>query len=283
MPDTDPARDRLASRLRELRAATGLSGNRFAVERIHWAQSRLSRVELGRQLPTKEDIHAWVVATEAGPGVTDELLDLLRRAQAEYISHRDEYRRSGGGAGVQAKIGRKEAKATHLRSYQPGLIPGLLQTPEYARELLSLPCGPLALGETPEEIERMIAARVKRQEILYQPGRRLRFVVGEPALRTPPGSIETLIGQLDRLTAVAGLSSVELGIGLLGEPMPVFPLSGFALADDHASIETLSGEQTLSDPPEVELYAKAFEQLMAAAATGPDAVALIRQVIAELR
>lgn len=206
--------------------------------------------------------------------------DLPRRARMEYTTHREQ---SGSGAADQTRIGRRESKATRIRSYQPGMIPGLLQTPEYTRELLMLPCGPGAFGETLEGIERMVAARVKRQEILYQPGKRLQFVIGEPALRTPPGSAQTLAGQLDRLTTVAGLASVELGIGPLGRPMPVFPLTGFDLTDDDAVlIETLTGEQHLGGADEVEIYTTAFDQLLDAAATGPDAVALIRRIMAEL-
>jgi Helix-turn-helix domain len=82
--------------LRELRAATGLSGNRFAIERIGWGQARVSRLETGTQLPTENDIHTWVDATGAGADVTAELLELLTRARMEYVAHRASYRRSGG-------------------------------------------------------------------------------------------------------------------------------------------------------------------------------------------
>lgn len=275
-----PDRDHLAARLRALRKATGISGNRFAT-RIGWAQSRLSRVELAKQLPNKDDIRAWVHATNNDPATEQELLDLLRRAQTEHEAHRVAYRH--GGAAVQAKIGRREARAKTISVYQPSMVPGLLQTPEYIRELFDLPCGPKALGEPPEKIEEIVTGRVRRQQILYQTGRRLRFVLGEAALRTPPISVTTLIGQLDRLTVVAGLPAVELGIGPLGDPMPAFPLSGFTLLDHTvATVESLSGETAVSSPDDVDLYVKAFEQLMAAAARGPDAVALIRRVVAEL-
>ncbi|MGQ0773017.1 MAG: helix-turn-helix domain-containing protein [Pseudonocardiales bacterium] len=62
----NPHRVRLAARLRELRTATGLSGNRFAAH-IGWDQSRVSKLETGAQLPTDEDLRTWVAATSQGP------------------------------------------------------------------------------------------------------------------------------------------------------------------------------------------------------------------------
>ena len=282
MPAVSPERYRLATRLRELRAATGLSGNRFAAERIGWAQARLSRLETGAQLPTENDIHAWVNATEASADVRAELLELLKRARMEYATHRDSYSRSGGAANDQAGFAHREAQATRLLGYQPGMIPGLLQTAAYTRELLALPCGPAGFGATDTEIEGLVSERIRRQEIIYQPGRHIGIIVGETALRHPPGSVETLLGQLDRLVAVAGLVSIDLGIVPLHAPMPVFPLSGFWLLDDSVLIETLTGVQQLDGPDEVSIYAQAFERLRAAAASGSTAVALIRRLMDEL-
>ena len=144
----NPERDRLATRLRELRARTGLSGNRFAVERIHWPQSRVSRLETGTQLPTEEDLRAWVHATGTDDEAVAELQELLERARIEYATWRDTYRRSGGPGGKQTSIAQLEAQATRIRGYQPAMIIGLLQTPAYAREMLSLPGSPLADAES---------------------------------------------------------------------------------------------------------------------------------------
>ncbi|MGH3755409.1 MAG: Scr1 family TA system antitoxin-like transcriptional regulator [Pseudonocardiaceae bacterium] len=135
----NPERARLASRLRGLRAGTGLSGNRFAVERIRWPQSRVSRLETGSQLPTEDDIHAWVQAVGASSATVAELLE---RARIEYATWRDTYRRSGGPGGKQASIAALEAQATRIRGFQPAMVIGLLQTPHSARRgcpLRSLP------------------------------------------------------------------------------------------------------------------------------------------------
>ena len=128
----------------------------------------------------------------------------------------------------------------------------------------------------------MAAGRVRRQDVLYQPGRRIELILGEAALRSTPATIGTLLGQLDRLVSVMDLPTVEVGI-VPFPVMPVMPLSSFYLHDDVVYIETLTAEQRLSEPDEVAVYVKAFRLLREAAATGPDAVALIQRVAAELR
>ena len=76
---------------------------------------------------------------------------------------------------------------------------------------------------------------------------------------------------------MAGLESVELGVLPLRAPMPALPMAGFALHDDNfVLVETLTAEQRLDEPGEVAVYRQAFEQLLHAAATGDDAVALVR-------
>jgi hypothetical protein len=59
--------------------------------------------------------------------------------------------------------------------------------------------------------------RIRRQDILYQPGRRIDIILGEAALRSTPGTIETLLGQLDRLVSLADLPTVELGMRIAAE------------------------------------------------------------------
>ncbi|MGH3815797.1 MAG: helix-turn-helix domain-containing protein [Pseudonocardiaceae bacterium] len=278
----NPERDRLATRLRELRARTGLSGNRFAVERIHWPQSRVSRLETATQLPTEDDIRAWVHATETGGEAVAELLELLERARIEYATWRDTYRRSGGPGGKQTSIGQLEAQATRLRGYQPAMVIGLLQTPAYAREMLSLPGSPLFYAESPADVDAVVAERVSRQQVLYQTGTQVQLVMGEAALHKSVGTIGTLIGQLDRLMTMTALPSVEVGI--VPFTVPTLPVPGFVIYDeDVVTAESLTAEQRLIDPGEVAQYADFFDQLWDAAVTGTAAAALIQQVAAELR
>lgn len=271
-------RARLASRLRAIRTAAFPTGSQLA-DRVGWPQPRVSKLETGAQIPTEDDIRAWVVATSADSEVEGELLELLDRARREYATHRDSSRQGGRFANMQAQVAALEAQATRLAEWQPAMIPGLLQTAEYARALFGLS---FTVNDE-DEIEAAVDGRVKRQEILYQRGRRVQFVIGEAALRSAPdGAVDTLRGQLDRLLTVAGLSTVELGV-LPFPAMPIMPLSSFALRDDVAVMETNSGEQQLFEPDEVAVYVQAFDRLRDASATGPDAVTLIQRAAADLR
>lgn len=277
-----PERARLATRLRELRAATGLSGNRFATDRIRWPQSRVSRMETGTQLPTEDDIRAWVQAAGGGNEAMAELLELLQRARIEYSTWRDAYRRSRGPGGKQISIALLEARAKRIRGFQPAMVIGLLQTPAYAREMLALPGSPLAYAGSGVGIDEVVAERMSRQQVLYQTGKQVQLVMGEAALHKSVGTIGTLIGQLDRLITMTALPSVDVGI--VPFPAPMLPVPGFVVYDENVvTSESLTAEQRLIEPDEVAQYIRFFDELRAVAVTGPDAAALIQRVTTERR
>lgn len=242
----------------------------------------MSKLETGKQLPTEADIRAWVTAAGAGESIAAELLGLLAAARIEYVTHRDESRLEGGLTKVADAQAALEAAAMHIAEWQPAMVPGLVQTAGYARELFERPERSTLTDPGDADPDAMATARVRRQDVLYQPGRRIELIIGEAALRSTPGTIGTLLGQLDRLVSVIDLPTVELGI-LPFPVMPVMPLSSFYMHDDVVYIETLTAEQQLSEPEEVAVYVKAFSMLREAALIGPDAVALIQRVAAELR
>lgn len=275
-PKIGPKRKRLATRLRELRAVEHASGSALA-KKLGWIQSRVSKLETGVQLPTAEDLDAWTAATGAGGEARAELTELLAAARLEYRSWQDAWQRPGAIATGQDEIAAEESAATRIAEFQPALVPGLAQTPAYARELLSAPAGPVVLGAGPEEIEALVAARMRRQQVLYTPGKRIQIVMGEAALHTWFGSRDTLRGQLDRLTQLAGMSTVELGVLPFAAANPLPGFAGFALLDsENVFVETLTGEQRLDSPDEVTAYVKALEMALDAAATGDQALELIR-------
>ncbi len=274
-------RARLAARLRAVRAAASPSGNQFA-RQLGWQQSRVSKLETGAPLPTDDDVRAWVAAAGADSDTEADLLNMLAGVRVEYATWRDTFRRSGA-AGKQTQIAALEAQVPRIGNFQPAMMLGLVQTAAYARELLALPCGPLDAGATEADVDAQIAKRIRRQDVLYEPGKQVQLVMGEAALHGRPGATGTLLGQLDKLISVAGLPTVELGIIPLGT-LPVMPVSGFAVYDTElVLVETLTGEQRINNPEEVATYAKAFELLRGAAVTGPDATALIQRVAGSLR
>ena len=281
-PRTARHRAALAERLRDLRRGAFRSGAKLA-EALGWPQTRVSKLETGSQIPKDSDLVDWVRAVDADDTVLAELRTLHAAVQVEYIAFQEMYSARGAGR-TQDRYGRLERATTLICHCEPALVPGLLQTGQYSRELLSAPASAVLTGATPELIEEMISGRMRRQEVLYQPNKRIQVVVGEAALRTWFGSPETLIAQLDRLVAVADLATVELGVLPFDRAHPVMPLAGFTVHDrTRVFLETLTGEQELVLPDEVAAYVKAFDQLRDAALAGPDAVALIQRIAAELR
>lgn len=272
-----PRRAALGARLRELRAVRYRSGSALARE-LGWEQPRLSKLERGTQLPSESDLQAWVTATGATAEQEAELREMVTAARLGYRVWGDAWRTPGGIAASQDEIARLDAQATRIAEYQPAMIPGLVQTPAYAREMLSVAGGPKLIGADPDVIEQRVAAQQRRQQVLYMPGKRIQLVMGEAALRTWFGEPGTLAGQLDRLAAVAGLAGVEVGVLPFDAPSPVLPLAGFALNDSEVVwVETLTGEQRLDEPDEVAAYVAAFDAALGAALVGDDAVALIRK------
>jgi hypothetical protein len=119
---------------------------------LGWPQSKVSKIETLKQLPTESDITAWAEATGAASR-TVELLERLRDARIEYAGWKDAFR-SSGAAGTQADLLAIEKQSTRIAEFQPAMIPGLLQTADYAREFLHLPCGPLSFGADEDDVTR---------------------------------------------------------------------------------------------------------------------------------
>jgi transcriptional regulator with XRE-family HTH domain len=267
-------RARLAERLKKLRESAGLSGSALA-RALGWPQSKISKIETMKQLPSADDITAWTERVGTPAGTADELVSLLDTARYEHTHWKDAFREVGA-AGVQAEILAIESQADRIGEFQPSMMSGLLQTAEYARESLHIPSGPLAFGSSEDDIERTVAARMQRQQVLYDPSKRVQVVLLESALRVRLASVPTLRGQLDRLIAVAGLASLDLRIVPFESEVPVFPLSGFRIYDDNLVIvESISGEVEISDPEEVAKYVSFFELLREAGASGDDALRVI--------
>ncbi len=251
--------------------------------RTGWVQPKVSRLETGAQLPTEDDLRTWAQHTGASSEETEALLDMLSAARVEYTPTADLLAR-GALARRQAHIGAMEAAATRIGEYQPAFLPGLVQTPAYTRALLELSGSARSKGASDAELDRIVAARAKRQALLSEPGRRWQFVIGETALWSAPDTREVQLDQLDHLVVVSELPGVELGVIPLRAPMPALPLSGFRLLDDEfVFVESLAGEQRLDDPEEIAPILRAFKVLRGAAATAGQTTALIQRVAAELR
>ena len=279
-------RNALAARLTSLRVAAGLSGNALA-KRMGIVQSRVWKIEHSELTPGEDDIRAWVQATSGSEETVRELITMLNEAQVEFQAFKGFRRESRAAAAYQEQVRLIEARSARIGNFQVAMIPGILQTADYAREILEMPCGPRSWGTDEAGIEATIGIRLRRQEILHDPGKRVQVVLSEAALRTLVVSRATLAGQLEKLLSVMSLPTVELGVVGFGQVMPVYPLTSFTVHDsDLIVIENLAGEDHLTveaKPDEVAAFLRAFDMLREAASSGDEARRLITAAAAALR
>lgn len=270
------ARNALGTRLRELRRQADLSGRQLA-ELLSWPPSKISKLENGRQTPSDDDIRSWTSATDS-LAETDALLAALHTLEVQHAEWRRVLR--GGLGTYQNEIAEQEHKTRLLRVFEATVVPGLLQTAEYARARFAESVLRLNL---PDDIDWAVQGRMARQDVLYRPDKRFHFVLTEAALRLRLCAPGVMLGQLDRLISFSQLPNVRLGIIAFEAPYVVSPRHGFWLHDnDRVLVETYSAELDLRQPQEVKLYGEAFEQLAAVASYGRSARAIIHRVADDL-
>lgn len=270
------ARNALGKRLRELRQAASLSGRQLA-ESLSWPASKISKLENGRQTPSDDDIRAWTRATDSEPE-TEALLASLHTLEVQHAEWQ-RILRTGLKPRQQAHI-EWDQKTRLFRAFEATVIPGLLQTAEYARFRFAESIRRLKL---PNDINEAVQARIQRQEILYRADKRFHFVLTEAALRFRLCPPEVMLGQLDRLVSFSALSNVRLGIIGFETQYATSPWHGFWMYDnERVLIETFSAALDLRQPQEIEQYAGVFDQLAAVASYGRAARAIITGVIDDL-
>ncbi len=270
------ARRALGLRLRELRLHAGLTGRELA-DAASWPASKISKLENGRQTPTDEDIRAWTRTTGA-EGQTDELLASLHTLELQHA----EWSRviATGLRPHQNELAELDAKTRLFRAFEPTVVPGLLQTTEYARARFA---ETVTVFKVPGGVDDAVRARVQRQEMLYRADKRFHFVLTEATLRYRLCSPDIMVAQLDRLVALTALRNVRLGVIGFGTQYVVAPAHGFWLLDDQrVMVETFSAELNLAQPQEIEFYSGVFDQLAAVASYGSAARGIITRVLDDL-
>ncbi|MBO4259949.1 helix-turn-helix domain-containing protein [Streptomyces griseorubiginosus] len=259
----DEALQALGARLRGFRKDAGfLSGRAFA-RATSWQESKVSRIENGKQRPSENDIRVWCETT----GQVEQLGDLVA-----IVRHVDElwleWRRQ-----LQTGVEKRQRKAIPVyaktkvfRVWHPTLIWGTLQTAQYAAEVFAQG---VSYYEIPNDAEAAVAKRLERQQYLYQGDRIFNVLLGEQALYTNFGGPEVMKGQLDRLLAVMRLPRLSVGIVPKSARTSIWPGNAFSMFDDRlVLVETYSAEFSVTQPREVELYTKAFALLRQSAVYG---------------
>jgi transcriptional regulator with XRE-family HTH domain len=276
--DFQTARQALGARLRDLRAEAGLEGKDLAAK-VGWQPSKVSRLQTGKQTPTREDLTAWAHAINR-PDVEAELHGLLA-ALGMKDKHRSWQRQLAGGIRGRQEIAVKLTDNTReIRGLEVARIPGLFQTPQYARAVFE------ALSEfrgIRPATDAAVEARMRRQEALYDPEKSFRFVLCEAALYHRPCPVEVMAEQLDRLYNLVGQARVELGVIPFSAQLRRTVPHSFWIYDRRLVIvETVSEELWLTGEEDIVLYERAWEWLDEAAEYGAPARRLIGRARASL-
>lgn len=274
-PRIREGRTALGARLRDLRRAAGMTGQQLA-DSLSWARSKVSKLENGHQPPTDDDVRAWCHATNSAEQI-DSVLAELHTLQTRHQEWERVLR--GGLASRQNTVARREEETRLFRGYESGIVPGLLQTPEYAGaifERVSKTWGRTDLAEA-------VTARMRRQEVLHNPAKQFRIVITEAVLLYNLCPPEAMLGQIDRLRDATRLPNIRLGIIPFDQPLIVTPKHSFAIHDDRlVVVETVSALLQLAQAAEVEAYATAFDALERAAVHGKQARAVLRRAARQI-
>ena len=277
MADLSPAQRQLAAALRASRRRSGMTIAVLA-QALGWTTKQVSRTELAQRQVSAAEVASWAEATGASQDARAELEQLLSDADHELRTWWDIRARGGGVPGRQEDVAVYEAQSERISNFQL-IVPGLLQTADYARRVFML-----GHSADDEEIEASLAVRLRRQDILYDATRQFDYVLSEAALHLDLGSGGAVLrAQADRLISLDTLPNVSLAVLPFTATPPILPTSGFSIYERPGQplvlLETLVSDVMWRGDHEVEAYRTAFAGLRAASVTGEEAHALIREVM----
>jgi transcriptional regulator with XRE-family HTH domain len=271
------AREQLAERLRDVRLDARLTARKLS-ELVGWHETKTSRIESAKKAPSEDDIRAWCRACGAERAIPD-LIAASRAADSMYT----EWRRlqpAGMRRDQENRVPLYE-RTKVLKAYIGTVVPGFLQTPEYATALLTAIS---VFRGMPDDVADAVAARMQRNRLVQSGNHRYAAILEEAVLRQVIGDPEIMAGQLGYLLEATTFPTVSLGVipsGVIGRP--VWPLEAFTVFDDaRVHVELLSAQVTITTPSEIVMYARAFEKLAGLAVYGEEARARIMSAIGAL-
>ncbi|EWC58625.1 putative DNA-binding protein [Actinokineospora spheciospongiae] len=251
----------VAGELRRLRKQAGMTTGEVGA-RLGLSQAKVSRVETGSSGLRLPDVEAMLGLYRVPAPRRVEILDLVRQAaEPGWVQVH------GRGLPEQWQtLVDWESKASRLRNHQPLIIPGLLQTPDFARAVVR---GTAPAPLSAAELDGKVAARLARQAILSRESPPvLHVVLGEWALRVPVGGPHVHHGQLRHLLEMSRRPRVVLQVvpsdteahpGLEGS----FVLMDFPADPAMAYTEHRARSVFLDEPEDVEVFRLAWQRILA--------------------
>lgn len=269
------ARKVIADRLREILRDVGLTSRELA-RQAGWDESKCSRLLHGRTPPSDDDIRTWCMIC----GMPDEIPNLLaasRNAENAYV----EWRRVQRSQRRMQDLRRDLHQEKQYRIYSSNVIPWPVQSVHYMRAVM------MRFNEfhaaQAQDIEAGVTARVERLRLLDDPTRRCFILIEEAVLRGRVFDDEVMAGQLRHMLSIMERPNISLGVIPLDAPRVQKPAETFHIYGDvTVSIELVSAIISITQPREIALYAKCFDDLGRSAVHGKAARSLISQAISAL-
>jgi transcriptional regulator with XRE-family HTH domain len=272
----------LGTQLRRLREARGIT-REDAGYHIRASESKISRMELGRVGFKERDIVDLLTLYGVGdPAERDALVAVAREANApgwwhQYTDVLPDW--------FQTYVGLEEA-ASMLRVYEVQFVPGLLQTPGYARAVITRG----RADASAEEVERLVNMRITRQELISKAGGpRLWAVVDEAALRRPVGSPDVFRSQLEHLIEVTREPRVTLQVSPFRTGGPIAEAGAFTIMrfpdedlPDVVYLEQLTSALYLDKREEVDRYSEVMERLSVESEPPDNTADMLRDMLRDL-
>jgi transcriptional regulator with XRE-family HTH domain len=271
-------RRRLAAELRRLRNEAGLSIEGVASQ-LKWPGSKISRVENRQVGISTRDLRKLLdLYHVTDRAYREELLEMGRRATERgwWQSY------TGVVPSAYANLIGLEAEAATIRTYEPELVPGLLQTPEYARAVIRAG----RPTDTTEEIDRRVEVRLERQEVLTRtepPPPKVNVVLNEGVLVRRVGTPEVMRAQIEHLMLERDRANIVIQIlpFSAGEhPAMVGPFTMLTFLDPAdqgvVNVENVMGALALEKAEELRAYEDVWGAIQARAASPEDSRAVMR-------
>jgi transcriptional regulator with XRE-family HTH domain len=282
-------RRHLGRHLRELRNRAHLTV-KAAAHALEWSEAKIWRIETGQTSLRSLDVEAMCRVYGAPAKLAKGLMALAKETKARgwWHSYSDVIRES-----LDLYLGLEDA-AAQLSWYTSELVPGLLQTPDYARVLIreTLP------SASDEEIERRVHVRIARQSLLTRvtAAPTVKVAFNEAVLRRPVGGEEVMAGQLERLMEATNYPNVSIRVvpfeaglyhGLLCGPfvMMRFPTTGDGreMEPPTVYVDGFTGALYLDKPNEIDRYAAAFDAIWASASNEARSMSLLHEAAREFK
>lgn len=272
-------RHRLRTELRRGRAAANLPQRQVADD-LGWSASKVIRIEQGDVGVSKTDLKALL-----------ELYGLLNRFEELAVwassSRKQPFSEYSALSPEARKYFGHEASASIIRSYEPQLVHGLLQTDDYARAILTQ-----VYKVRPNNLEQYIDVRRQRRQLLHgsPDSPKAFFIMSEAVVRNPVGGVDVMRRQLERLIEIAERPKVKIQIlplsrganfGMRGP----FVYLEFPAEDDRSVLylEDATGERVVQDDPQkIEPYMTGFQVLEKMATPNGEIVAQVKRYIEDL-